>query len=65
VVKDLNVVDDPVEVARAIAGKLARAPDSEGSTLSAGEADTSAGASDNENSQIYYFGPSNITQGKI
>jgi hypothetical protein len=64
-VKDPNVVDDLVEMARAVAGELAGTSDGEGPTLSVGGADTSVGASNNENSRMYYFGSSTITRGKI
>jgi hypothetical protein len=64
-VKDPNVVDDLVEMARAVAGELAGTSDGEGPALSVGGADTSVGASNNENSRMYYFGSSTITRGKI
>jgi hypothetical protein len=60
-VEDPNVVDDPVEMARAIAGELAGASDGEGPTLSARGVDASTCASDDENSRMYYFGSSTIT----
>jgi hypothetical protein len=64
-VEDPNVVDDPVEMAREIVGELAGASDGEGPALSVGGADTSVGASDDENSRTYYIGLSTITQDKI
>jgi hypothetical protein len=64
-VKNLDVADDLVEVARAIADELPGASDVEGPALSSGGVDTFAGASDDENSRTYYFGSSTITQGRI
>jgi hypothetical protein len=64
-VEDPNVVDDPVEMAQEIVGELAGASDGEGPALSVGRADTSIGASDDENSRMYYIGLSTITRDKI
>jgi hypothetical protein len=63
--ENLDIVDDPMEMARVIGAELPRASDGEGPTLSAEGVETSAGASDDEHSWTYYFGPSTITRGKI
>jgi hypothetical protein len=53
------MADYTMEMARVIGGELPGASDDEGPALSVG------GASDDDNSQTYYFGPSTITRGKI
>jgi hypothetical protein len=66
--ENLDMVDNPAEVARTIGGgEVLGASDGEGPALSAGGTDNSAdeNASDDENSQTYYFGSSTITRGKI
>jgi hypothetical protein len=60
-----NMVDNLMEMARVIGGELPGASDGEGPTLSARGAEISTGASDDDNSRTYYFGPSTITRGKI
>jgi hypothetical protein len=66
--ENLDVVDHPVGVAQTIdASEVLGASDGEGPTVSAGGTDDSddGGASDNKNSQTYYFGSSTITRVKI
>jgi hypothetical protein len=63
--ENLDVVDNPVEVAQMIGGELFRASDGEGPALSVGGVEASTGASDDESCQTYYFGPTTITRGKI
>jgi hypothetical protein len=60
-----NMVDNPMEMVRVIGGELPGASDGDGPALSARGAEISTGASDDDNSRTYYFGPSTITRGKI
>jgi hypothetical protein len=61
--KNPAMVDNPMEMAPVIGGELPGAFDGEGtiSALSAGGAEISIGASNDDNSQTYYSGPSTIT----
>jgi hypothetical protein len=66
--KNLDVAEIPTEVARAVGGgEVPEASDGEGRASSVGGIDdsTDGGASDIENSWMYYFVVSTITLGKI
>jgi hypothetical protein len=66
--KNLDTTGCPTKMARIVGGgEMPGAPDDDGRARSARatEDSTGGGASDGENSQMYYFGASTLTLGKI